>query len=246
MRGNLKTAKSCSFVILPPLLLRSLLLSSLFAHLLRQPPSSNSPRSPFCLHFLFPNAFNKVERSWQFSLTGWRCFCARPRVDTQTHIKHTPPRAHTNTRLPMVQCSPFQPWWHWHFPSLQVPCLMQSGLHTRWSQPAPVQPSSQRQAPPIHTPWVPQSTEHTSEGSEKDLGHKHYFWTHKLMFFVGLYFAICQMWHNSEINTDLVTCRPKDVWMSFLDVCCFNSTRMSIFQSEAGPSLKCHWNNGDM
>lgn len=44
---------------------------------------------------------------------------------------------------------------------------MQRGLHTRWSQPAPVQPSSQRHAPPMHTPWVPQSTEHTSAGGEK-------------------------------------------------------------------------------
>lgn len=64
--------------------------------------------------------------------------------------------------LPMVQCSPFQPSLHSHFPSLQVPCSVQRGWHTRWSQPAPVQPSSQRQAPPMHTPWVPQSTEHTS------------------------------------------------------------------------------------
>lgn len=54
--------------------------------------------------------------------------------------------------LPMVQCSPFQPSRHSHFPSLQVPCSMQRGWHTRWSQAAPVQPSSQRQAPPMQTP----------------------------------------------------------------------------------------------
>lgn len=65
--------------------------------------------------------------------------------------------------LPMVQCSPFQPCSHSHFPSLQVPCFTQSGLHTRWSQAVPVQPSSQRQEPPMHTPCVPQSTEQTSD-----------------------------------------------------------------------------------
>lgn len=78
--------------------------------------------------------------------------------------------------LPMVQCSPFQPWWHWHLPSLQVPCLMHSGLQTRWSHPAPVQPSSQRHAPPMHTPWVPQSTEQTSgSGWDKFGSHTHNF-----------------------------------------------------------------------
>lgn len=64
--------------------------------------------------------------------------------------------------LPMVQCSPFHPWWHSHLPSLQVPCFTHRGLHTRWSHASPVQPSSQRHEPPIHTPWVPQSTEQTS------------------------------------------------------------------------------------
>lgn len=54
--------------------------------------------------------------------------------------------------LPMVQCSPFQPSRHSHLPSLQVPCSMQRGWHTRWSQAAPVQPSSQRQAPPMQMP----------------------------------------------------------------------------------------------
>lgn len=71
--------------------------------------------------------------------------------------------------LPMVQCSPFQPCSHSHFPSLQVPCFTQSGLHTRWSHAAPVHPSSQRQEPPMHTPCVPQSTEQTSERENKHM-----------------------------------------------------------------------------
>lgn len=69
--------------------------------------------------------------------------------------------------LPMVQCSPFHPWWHSHLPSLQVPCFIHRGLHTRWSHASPVQPSSQRHEPPIHTPWVPQSTEHTSADTQR-------------------------------------------------------------------------------
>lgn len=69
--------------------------------------------------------------------------------------------------LPMVQCSPFHPWWHSHLPSLQVPCFTHRGLHTRWSHASPVQPSSQRHEPPIHTPCVPQSTEHTSAHTYK-------------------------------------------------------------------------------
>lgn len=69
--------------------------------------------------------------------------------------------------LPIVQCSPFHPWWHSHLPSLQVPCFTHRGLHTRWSHASPVQPSSQRHAPPIHTPCVPQSTEHTSVDTYK-------------------------------------------------------------------------------
>ncbi len=147
-----------------------------------------------------------MERSCHLRLTGCWCFCAHPRVDTQTHIKHTPPHDHTNTQgcLPMVQCSPFQPWWHWHFPSLQVPCFMHSGLHTRWSQPAPVQPSSQRHAPPIHTPWVPQSTEHTSAEGKKDLGDKHYLWTQSGRFVFRL-FVICALWHNRNVIQSAVS-----------------------------------------
>lgn len=72
--------------------------------------------------------------------------------------------------LPMVQCSPFQPSLHSHFPSLQVPCSVQRGWHTRWSHATPVHPSSQRHAPPMHTPWVPQSTEHTSRRIKKIKG----------------------------------------------------------------------------
>lgn len=154
------------------------------------PPSSNSQRSPFCLHFSTPNSFNKVQRScWLGAGVS-----VHTHVLAHTHIKHTPPHTQNTQRcLPMVQCSPFQPWWHWHFPSLQVPCLMQSGLHTRWSQPAPVQPSSQRHAPPIHTPWVPQSTEQTSEGGEKSLGQKQYSWTQEVMLYVDYYLTFCHM-----------------------------------------------------
>lgn len=64
--------------------------------------------------------------------------------------------------LPMVQCSPFQPWLHSHLPSLQVPCSAQRGWQALWLHAGPVQPSSQRQVPPMHTPCEPQSTEHIS------------------------------------------------------------------------------------
>lgn len=64
--------------------------------------------------------------------------------------------------LPMVQCSPFQPWLHSHLPSLHVPCSAQRGWQALWLQAAPVQPSSQRQVPPMHTPCEPQSTEQIS------------------------------------------------------------------------------------
>ena len=47
---------------------------------------------------------------------------------------------------------------------------MHSGLQTRWSQPDPVQPSSQRHAPAMHTPCVPQSTEHTSKHGHTQRG----------------------------------------------------------------------------
>lgn len=70
--------------------------------------------------------------------------------------------------LPMVQCSPFQPCSHWHLPSLQVPCFTHCGLHSLWSQLVPVQPSSQWQTPPTHTPWLPQSAEQTSGGTERE------------------------------------------------------------------------------
>lgn len=59
--------------------------------------------------------------------------------------------------IPMVQCSPFQPGLHSHLPSRQVPCSAQRGWQARWSQAAPIQPSSQRQVPPTQTPWPPQS-----------------------------------------------------------------------------------------
>lgn len=62
-------------------------------------------------------------------------------------------------RLPTngAECSPFQPSRHSHLPSLQVPCSMQRGWQTRWSQAAPVQPHSGR-LPRCRRPWVPQST----------------------------------------------------------------------------------------
>lgn len=73
--------------------------------------------------------------------------------------------------LPTVQCSPVQPWWHSHFPSLQVPCSVQRGWHALRSHTEPAQPSSQRQLPPIHTPWEPQSTAHTSANTNKLKSH---------------------------------------------------------------------------
>lgn len=69
--------------------------------------------------------------------------------------------------LPTVQCSPVQPWWHSHLPSLQVPCSVQRGWHAFRSHTEPAQPSSQRQLPPKHTPWEPQSTAHTSANTNK-------------------------------------------------------------------------------
>lgn len=75
--------------------------------------------------------------------------------------------------LPMVQCSPFQPSLHSHFPSLHVPCSVQRGWQTRWSHATPVHPSSQRHAPPTQTPWVPQSTEHTSADKEQGNNYIH-------------------------------------------------------------------------
>lgn len=73
--------------------------------------------------------------------------------------------------LPIVQCSPFQPGLHSHFPSLQVPCSLQRGWHALWSHPEPIQPSSQRQLPDTQTPWPPQSAAQISVGDrdiEKD------------------------------------------------------------------------------
>lgn len=66
--------------------------------------------------------------------------------------------------IPMVQCSPFQPGLHSHLPSRQVPCSAQRGWQARWSQAAPIQPSSQRQVPPTQTPWPPQSAAQISAG----------------------------------------------------------------------------------
>lgn len=67
----------------------------------------------------------------------------------------------------MVQCSPFQPGLHSHLPSRQVPCSAQRGWQARWSQAAPIQPSSQRQVPPTHTPWPPQSAAQISVGRSR-------------------------------------------------------------------------------
>lgn len=70
-----------------------------------------------------------------------------------------------------MQCSPFQPGLHSHFPSLQVPCSLQRGWHALWSHPLPIQPSSQRQLPDTQTPWPPQSAAQISVGDrdiEKD------------------------------------------------------------------------------
>lgn len=69
--------------------------------------------------------------------------------------------------IPMVQCSPFQPGLHSHLPSRQVPCSAQRGWQARWSQAAPIQPSSQRQVPPTHTPWPPQSAAQISVGRSR-------------------------------------------------------------------------------
>ncbi len=86
--------------------------------------------------------------------------------------------------LPMVQCSPFQPCSHWHLPSLQVPCFTHCGLHSLWSQLVPVQPSSQWQTPPTHTPWLPQSAEHTSGEKEREL------FLHLFSYLTYLYFLL--------------------------------------------------------
>lgn len=66
--------------------------------------------------------------------------------------------------VPMVQCSPFHPGLHSHLPSRQVPCSVQRGWQARWSQAAPVQPSSQRHVPPTQAPWPPQSAAQISVG----------------------------------------------------------------------------------
>lgn len=69
--------------------------------------------------------------------------------------------------IPMVQCSPFQPGLHSHLPSRHVPCSAQRGWQARWSQAAPIQPSSQRQVPPTQTPWPPQSAAQISVGRRR-------------------------------------------------------------------------------
>ena len=78
-----------------------------------------------------------------------------------------PPGRPGPARVPMVQCSPFQPGLHSHLPSRQVPCSAQRGWQARWSQAAPIQPSSQRHVPPTQTPWPPQSAAQISVGREE-------------------------------------------------------------------------------
>ena len=64
----------------------------------------------------------------------------------------------------MVQCSPVQPWWQSHLPSLHTPWSMQRGWQSLCRHSGPAQPSSQWHEPLRHTPWAPQSTTHSSEG----------------------------------------------------------------------------------
>lgn len=88
----------------------------------------------------------------------------KPLPNTHIHTQSPLPKPKPLPILPIVQCSPFQPGLHSHFPSLQVPCSLQRGWHALWSHPVPIQPSSQRQLPDTQTPWPPQSAAQISVG----------------------------------------------------------------------------------
>lgn len=92
-----------------------------------------------------------------------RTLCPAPTCGQRQHAPHSRPPG-PGPAIPMVQCSPFQPGLHSHLPSRQVPCSAQRGWQARWSQAAPIQPSSQRQVPPTQTPWPPQSAAQISAG----------------------------------------------------------------------------------
>lgn len=102
---------------------------------------------------------------------AWLHLCWPLSPSKETYIPKVPYHTTPLPILPIVQCSPFQPGLHSHFPSLQVPCSLQRGWHALWSHPEPIQPSSQRQLPDTQTPWPPQSAAQISVGDrdiEKD------------------------------------------------------------------------------
>lgn len=86
---------------------------------------------------------------------------------------------------------------------------------------------SLRRSSPPHSDKLRPYTLHGSRSQlSTPLKEARKIWVTNIFFFlfVALYFAICQMWHSDTIqrrypvSTDLVACRSKDVWMSFLDV----------------------------
>lgn len=112
-----------------------------------------------------------------------------------------------------MQCSPSQPGWQTHCPSLHSPCSSQVGWHACLSQVVPSHPSSHWQRPATHTLWVLQGTGQTSEMSHKVTERK-YICYHSLSSTTFL-FTLHLLHHRGHLL---------DAWITmFTNSCCFTS-----------------------